>query len=269
MLKTRIVTAAILGGLLLVVLFLAPAAFTRTMFGLTVVAGAWEWAAFGALRTPPARAAYALCIAVLLWLAWSWTADPARLLWLLRVACLWWLLAFLWVTLASGRQQPAVTLLCGVAVLVPAFVAIARLQAGSGTVAGSLAVLWLLLLVFGADIGAYVVGRRFGRLKLAPRVSPSKTWEGLLGGMLAVALIAWGGAGAFDLPSAAAVGFGCAVGLASVVGDLTESMFKRSAGLKDSGALLPGHGGILDRIDSITAAAPLYALGLFGAGLFK
>lgn len=269
MLKTRIVTAAILAGALFVALFLVPAALTRALFALTVVAGAWEWAALGGLRTPPVRAAYALGIAVLLWIAWVWTADPARLLWLLRAACLWWLFAFLWITLAPGRQQPAVTLLCGVPVLVPAFVALARLETGAGIMAGSLAVLWLLLLVFGADIGAYVAGRRFGRLKLAPRVSPSKTWEGLLGGMLAVALIAWGGAGAFDLPPAAAVGFGCAVGLASIVGDLTESMFKRSAGLKDSGALLPGHGGILDRIDSITAAAPLYALGLFGAGLFK
>jgi phosphatidate cytidylyltransferase len=98
-------------------------------------------------------------------------------------------------------------------------------------------------------------------------VSPGKTWEGAFGGLATVALVAWGGAVYFGLPTGRCIAFGCAVGLFSVVGDLTESMFKRSAGLKDSGVMLPGHGGILDRIDSVTAAAPLYALGLFGSGV--
>jgi phosphatidate cytidylyltransferase len=123
------------------------------------------------------------------------------------------------------------------------------------------------LLVTGADIGAFFVGRRFGRLKLAPRVSPAKTWEGASGGIVTVALVAWAGSMYFRLPALPSVAFGCAVGIISMVGDLVESMFKRAAGLKDSGTLLPGHGGMLDRIDSVTAAAPLYALGLFGSGL--
>jgi len=118
-----------------------------------------------------------------------------------------------------------------------------------------------------ADVGAYSAGPTWGRRKLAPRVSPGKTLEGALGGLVLVALVAWRGAAHFGLPPIPVVAFGCVVGIFSVIGDLTESMFKRAAGLKDSGALLPGHGGLLDRIDSVTAAAPLYALGLFGSGV--
>jgi phosphatidate cytidylyltransferase len=268
MLKVRIATAVVLAGLLLVTLFVLPPAAARWAFALCFAGGAWEWARFGGLRSARARAAYTLLVGVLLALGWIGSADPAHRAALLGGACLWWVVAFLWVSFAPGRQHPALTLLSGTAVLVPAFVALARLQAGHGIVRGPVAVLWLLSLVFGADIGAYFAGRGFGRLKLAPRVSPGKTWEGAIGGMLVVAAVAWCGAAAFRVPVAAAVGFGCAVGLFSIVGDLTESMFKRSAGLKDSGTLLPGHGGILDRIDSITAAAPLYALGLFGSRLF-
>jgi phosphatidate cytidylyltransferase len=157
---------------------------------------------------------------------------------------------------------------CGLPVLVPAFIALARLQVATGGFAsGPQIVLWLVLLVIAADVGAYFAGRRFGRRKLAPRVSPGKTLEGALGGIALVSLIAWAGAAHFGLPQPAVVAFGCVVGIFSIVGDLTESMFKRAAGLKDSGILLPGHGGLLDRIDSVTAAAPLYALGLFGTGV--
>jgi phosphatidate cytidylyltransferase len=159
-------------------------------------------------------------------------------------------------------------LACGVPVLVPSFVALSRLQvSGGGFARGPQILLWMLLLVFAADIGAFFAGRRWGRRRLAPRVSPGKTWEGALGGLVTVAVVAVCGALHFGSSVAAGVVFGCAVGIFSIVGDLTESMFKRSAGLKDSGSLLPGHGGILDRIDSVTAAAPLYALGLFGSGV--
>jgi phosphatidate cytidylyltransferase len=147
-------------------------------------------------------------------------------------------------------------------------VALGRLDRVSGEpMRGPAIVLWLVLLVIAADIGAFFVGRSLGKHKLAPQVSPGKTWEGALGGLATVALVAWGGAEYFGLPAWQCIAFGCGVGIFSVIGDLTESMFKRSAGLKDSGVLLPGHGGILDRIDSVTAAAPLYALGLFGSGV--
>jgi len=267
-LRSRILTAAILAGLLLVGLFLLPPRWTVAAFGAVFTFGAWEWAGFGSLRSPWLRIYYALGIAVLLLLSWVWTSRPVNLMILLDVACVWWVVAALWLSWAPGRHRPALTLICGVPVLVPAFIAVARMQFATDRFArGPEAVFWLLLLVIGADIGAFVAGRGLGRRKLAPRVSPGKTWEGAIGGLLTVAAVAWAGAARFGLPIGRGVAFGCAVGIFSIVGDLTESMFKRAAGLKDSGTLLPGHGGMLDRIDSVTAAAPLYALGLFSSGV--
>jgi phosphatidate cytidylyltransferase len=268
MLRTRILTAAVLACMLLAGLFLLPTALTQLAFGMVFTIGAWEWGGFGGLRAPFPRILYAAGVALLLFLAWRWTAAPANLLLLLGAACAWWLIALLWLSLAPSRHRPAVALLCGLPVLVPAFIALARLLgAARGPARGPQLVLWLVLLVVAADVGAYFAGRSLGRRKLAPRVSPGKTLEGALGGLVMVALVAWGGALHFGLAPPAVVAFGCAVGILSIIGDLTESMFKRAAGLKDSGVLLPGHGGLLDRVDSVTAAAPLYALGLFGFGV--
>jgi phosphatidate cytidylyltransferase len=270
MLKTRVLTGCILGALLLLGLFLLPPLWAVLAFGLVFTLGAWEWAGFGALHGVGARFGYALTMAVLLLLSWRWTDDAEHLLILLGAACLWWVIAFFWLILAPARHRPMVTLFCGAAVLAPAFVALSRLQISSaGFARGPFIVLWLVLMVCAADIGAYFAGRAFGRRKLAPRVSPGKTWEGAVGGMLAVVLVAAAGAVYFKLAVPAVMGFGVGLGIFSIVGDLTESMFKRAAALKDSGTLLPGHGGLLDRIDSVTAAAPLYALGLFGASVLR
>lgn len=267
MLRTRIITAIILACGLLITLFLLPPRGAVLVFGAVFTLGAWEWAALGTLLGAQ-RLAYTLGIALLLLLSWIWTNTAMNLTLLLYLGCAWWVIAFLWLSLLPGRQNPALALICGVPVLVPAFVALARMHvAGAGIAHRVEAVLWLLLLVFGADVGAFFVGRSFGRRKLAPRVSPSKTWEGAVGGLLLVAAIAWVGAQRFGLPIFSGIAFGCTVGIFSIVGDLTESMFKRAAGLKDSGHWLPGHGGVLDRIDSVTAAAPLYALGIFGSGV--
>lgn len=270
MLKTRILTAMILAGILLAGLFLLPPLAAAAAFGAVFTIGAWEWSGFGGVTGTGTRLAYAGAVALTLVLAWEWTAVPANLLLLLGLACLWWVISLLWLTVAPLQHRPALALLCGVPVLVPACIALARLlTATRGFARGPQIVLWLVLLVIASDIGAYFAGRRFGKRKLAPRVSPGKTWEGALGGLAMTALVAWGGAAYFGLPPLEALAFGCGVGVFSIVGDLTESMFKRAAGLKDSGRLLPGHGGLLDRIDSVTAAAPLYALGLFGSGVIK
>ncbi|MFI4891748.1 MAG: phosphatidate cytidylyltransferase [Steroidobacterales bacterium] len=267
MLKVRVLTAVILSGFLLAAIFLLPARGTVLVFGVICALGAWEWSGFGALRAPLARGAYTLVLGALLYLGWLASSAPAYFYGLMAAACLWWVAAFLWLTLAPGWQRPALTLGCGAIVLVPAFTALARLrQGGLAGVSGPQLVLWLALLVVAADIGAFFSGRAFGRHKLAPHVSPGKTWEGALGGLAAVAVVSWIGAQRMQLPLLNGVLFGCAAGVFSIIGDLTESMFKRAAGLKDSGAILPGHGGVLDRIDSITAAAPIYVLGLFATG---
>ena len=238
------------------------------VFGAAFSMAAWEWAGFGLLATFAARLAYVIGVALLMALAWLWSEASADWLLLFWFAVGWWSISFLWICLAPERQNPALTLLCGIPVLVPAFVAVAKLRLVDHAPAHAPeALLWMLLLVFGADVGAYFVGRALGTHKMAPRVSPGKTWEGAAGGLVVVAMVAWLGAYRFGVPVPKAMAFGCVVGLASMVGDLTESMFKRSAGLKDSGVLLPGHGGVLDRIDSITAAAPLFALGFFLSGL--
>jgi len=269
-LRTRVITGCILGALLLLGLFLLPPHWAVLAFGAVFAVGAWEWAGFAALRGAAARACYTLSVALVFLLGWRWTEDPAHLLILLEAACAWWIIALAWLILAPTRHRPALALLCGLPVLVPAFLALARMQISAhANRSGALIVLWLVLMVCAADIGAYFAGRSFGRRKLAPRISPGKTWEGAVGGVSLAALVAWCGAEYFDLPQLGAIAFGCAVGIFSIIGDLTESMFKRAAALKDSGALLPGHGGLLDRLDSVTAAAPLYALGLFGSGVIR
>ncbi len=127
--------------------------------------------------------------------------------------------------------------------------------------------LFALLIVWVADSGAYFAGKALGRVKLAPAISPGKTWEGVIGGLVLVAALAIGVGLWRDLNIGVFVPFCLAIGAISVVGDLTVSMFKRTAGVKDSGSLFPGHGGVLDRIDSVAAAAPLFALGLTWLGL--
>jgi phosphatidate cytidylyltransferase len=269
MLRTRVLTALVLAGILLTGLFVLPPHSTVLLFGAVFTLGAWEWAGFASLKGAQ-RWLYTGLIALSLLFGWFWSAQGEHLFWLLAAACGWWIVALLWLSLAPARHQAALTLVCGLPVLVPAFLAVARLQVTTrGIARGPQIVLWLVLLVIAADIGAYFAGRSLGRRKLAPRVSPGKTVEGAVGGLVLVAAVAGAAAAHFSLPALSAVIFGCAVGICSIVGDLTESMFKRAAGLKDSGSLLPGHGGLLDRIDGFTAAAPLYALGLLSSGAVR
>ncbi|MFZ1100684.1 MAG: phosphatidate cytidylyltransferase [Steroidobacteraceae bacterium] len=259
-LRTRIVTAVVLAVVLLAVVLGLPPVATVAVITAVVVAGAWEWSAFVRLKSVSRRVAYVAFVVLLLALAWRASAARDTRDLILAGAVVWWLAAFLWVAFAPRWVSPWSAGLAGVLALVPSWVAMVRLRLSLPH--GAEWVLFALLLVWVADIGAFFVGRRFGRIRLAPEVSPGKTWEGALGGLAVSALVAVAGAAWFRvallsfLPLClAAVGF-------SIVGDLTESLLKRFAGMKDSGSILPGHGGVMDRIDSVTGAAPVLLLGL-------
>jgi len=264
MLRQRVVTAVILVPLLIAVVLVLPRPVAVACMAAIVLAGAWEWAVFPGLSSTASRLVYVGLVAVAMAVLWFVTDDPGQIRKLMAVAAIWWLAAFVWLAVAPSRVGRVSAGLAGVLVLAPAWVGLARLQSNGEL--GPWLVLFLLVLVWAADIGAYFSGRRLGRIKLAPRVSPGKTWEGVIGGLVAAAIVAvamgyWLGQGITFVVLC------LAVVLASVIGDLTESMFKRYAGVKDSGAVFPGHGGVLDRIDSVTASVPFYLLGLGWLGI--
>jgi len=264
MLKQRIITALLLAPFALLVILWVPHPITMVVFGLLVLAGAWEWAAFAGLTSPLARLSYVVVIGAGLAALWMTGPQNAHLDLVLYVAVTWWVIAACWIAVMPTYVNRTATLLAGVLVLVPTWLALVRLHALAAQL-----LLFLVLLVVAADVGAYFGGRKFGKHKLAPRVSPGKTWEGVYGGIVAASLLALVGVFWFRFSAVTFVVLCTVVVIASIVGDLTESLFKRHAGLKDSGNLLPGHGGVLDRVDSVTAAAPVFLLGLERLGLLS
>ena len=259
-LRQRILTALALAVVVLGVLLAMPPRAAVAVVAVAMFAGAWEWSGFAAIRSRAARAAYACAVVACATLAWAWTAEPANLAVFLRATAAWWAVGLAWVVFAPGRGGPRAAAACGFLVLVPAAVGLGRLALIEPY--GQVLLLFLVVLVAAADVGAYFGGRLLGRHKLAPRVSPGKTWEGFFAGMIAASIAAACGAALVGMPMAAWLAVCVPVALVSVVGDLVESMWKRHAGIKDSSGLLPGHGGVLDRIDSLTAAGPAFLLGL-------
>lgn len=282
MLKQRIITAIIMTAVVvLAILFLSIPQLAFFLL-LLVVMGAWEWSRLSGLSNYVARAIYvfAVIFLALLFVDWSslslvipaWLAQLKSVLSLqlftvrdyLGAAGVFWAIALLWVKTypMSAKIWGAAwfRLLMGLFILVPMWLALLSIR---GMENGIVYIFILLGIVTAADTGAYFTGRAWGNAKLAPTVSPGKSWAGFWGGLVASLLfcsiiwLSWSGM---------TVNFGqlavlsLATGLASVLGDLMESMVKRHAGIKDSGHLLPGHGGFMDRMDSMTAAAPIYAL---------
>lgn len=278
MLKQRVITALVLAAIFLLALFGLPPGYFSFFIGAVVLIGAWEWANLSGFPAIWQRLAYtgvllALLTGAAIYLGFEGEASPhlnsSAIRELLIVGCGWWALALLLVQgyPSSGLLwgHKALRLLMGLLVLIPTWVALMYVRQQDS---GAWLVLLLMLVVAVADSGGYFAGRRFGKHKLAPAVSPGKTWEGFAGGFIANCLLALILSQALDVSLLIMLVLIVPTSLISVLGDLLESMVKRHAGVKDSGSILPGHGGILDRVDGITAGAPVFALALLASGAF-
>lgn len=275
MLKPRLITATILAAIFVAMLiFLTPLLFAQMLVIVFLVAG-WEWANLAALKTPTLRYGFILALGVSLIAVANVVDlqtqfDPLASYNLCLSVVAFWALIFLWLqgypSSAILWSPKPIKLFIGLILLTSTWLAIASiLMMENGKWLIGLAMATVIL----ADVGGYVVGKLFGRHKLAPTISPGKTWEGLFGGVLFQLVFI--GLLKIALPDAdllMLVLLIIPVGLISVVGDLFESMVKRQRGVKDSSSLLPGHGGILDRLDGVMAAMPLFFVIIFMANPF-
>ncbi len=272
-LQRRTLTAVLLAPLAVAAILLLPTAYLALVLGLVILIGAWEWTTLSGVEPFSGRLAYVALVAACLLFLWQ---DSMRQLFgylMVLMAILWGGVAVFLFRVRSIEVSPGLEPLLlpiGLFVLLGPWAAIVHLHAVSRD--GPMLVLLLFILIWTADTAAYFTGRAWGRAKLAPVLSPGKTWVGVFGALIGAAL--WGLALAWMLGLSPVKGLAamavCALtAFISVVGDLFESLLKRRRGVKDSGSLLPGHGGVLDRVDSLTAAAPVFTLGLFLLGAWS
>jgi len=270
MLKQRILTALVLVPLVVWGIIALPSPWLALLFGVVVAQGGWEWSRLMRIEFGGLRLAYVALVLSGMVGGWYLFAQGGEVWLALPVLSLfWWLLALVWVLTyprtVSRWSNPFVQGVIGLLVLLPAWVAVIGLHASHDGL-GPWLVMYMLSLIWVADSGAYFGGRRFGKRKLAPAVSPGKSWEGVFSALILTGLYALLAASLFGLGGnqwPAFVVLSLVTVMFSILGDLAESMFKRHAGVKDSGTLLPGHGGVLDRIDSITSAAPVFVVGFW------
>jgi len=266
MLRQRVITAAVLAVLVVWAVLKLPVAGFGAALLAVILPAAWEWARLAGLGETRDRLLYGGAVLASIAALWPLAENSGFVVGLLVAVVAGWCWALVWMWRYAGRpdrrDRPLTVAAAGLIVLVAPWVALVALRDEYG----ARYVLFLLLLVWAADIGAYFAGRRWGRRKLALAISPGKTWEGAVGAGAAALAFALAGAAALGLgsrwPGFVAI---CMVTVGfSIAGYLFESMLKRQCGMKDSGTLLPGHGGVLDRVDSLTAAAPIFLLGLYG-----
>ncbi len=265
MLKQRIITAIILAAFVIAAILMLPNNWLAVLFAAIALIGAWEWT--NLLNSPNLirKILYVVFIAASLWATWLY-ATPEHTGLILLVASLWWAAVVIFLAMFDQNWLGKAWLhklleFSGFVVLVPSYFAMVLLHRIDPAM-----LLYLMFLVAFADIAAYFAGKKFGKNKLAPTLSPGKSREGLFGALGASLIIAAIGISFFQFERGLWLYFAglCLLtALISIVGDLFESLLKRQAGEKDSSNLLPGHGGILDRIDSLTAAAPGFVLGLY------
>ena len=262
MLKLRLASGLGLAAVMIAAIVYLPDPWLAAFLLVLALVAVREWAKLAGIETRVGWIAYATVVSATV--AALWLATPEWRQGVLVCGAVFWLGAGV-VVLAYPRsrtllQSKPTMVVLGILIVASTWLALveARTDYGPGVL------IWLLAAAAAADIGAYFAGHRFGRRKLAPQISPGKTWEGFAGGGLAT--LAWGVAGAalFAADLAGAVvswlGMAAVLFLASVTGDLFESAFKRARGVKNSGAILPGHGGMLDRIDSVVATAPVFVV---------
>lgn len=266
MLIQRIITALVLLPIVLAALFLLEPDGFAVFAGVVVALAAWEWARLAGLHRQVSRVLYALVVVAIV--ATISLAPEISRSFLLYAALAWWVASlFLVISFPSSSafwSSTGVRIIIGIYILVPFWVAIVFMRSADIVVYPGLSPLWLifytLFIVFAADTGAYFAGKTLGKSKLAPKVSPGKSWAGFWGGLISACLFALAACVQLDVPLSLYVQLVILTAITSVfsvVGDLTESMFKRQAGIKDSSQLLPGHGGVMDRIDSLVAAFPV------------
>lgn len=271
MLKQRLITAFTLGPLSIWAILSLPSEIFAVIIAVFIIMGAWEWARFIGAISMQLRFSYCAVLGVILYTLWSLMSSYVNeIVYVLSVAAIWWSFASVFVLfyprLTDIWGNKTIKALSGYLVLIPCWMALVYMHTMPMFGAGY--TLFVIMLMWFADSAAYFGGKQWGKNKLAQRVSPGKTLEGVYAALLvsviyiliAGYLLDYVKAGPGELFK-----FLCLslfVVLVSIVGDLTESMFKRQSGVKDSGSLLPGHGGVLDRIDSLTAAAPVFTLGL-------
>ena len=272
MTRTRLLAALVMAPVAIAAILLLPTEWMMALAAVVFMLGLWEWFDLAEIEDTLARTvllvAHLALMAALVWASRSNAGFSFVLLELMTViGVVWWLLALAWLgryKFASDHDTHArvFKLAAGALATIPAWCALAWIHGGVPD--GHRWLLTALMVVWAADTGAYFSGRRFGKRNLSPNISPNKTVEGLVGGLLlavvvGVVLSLVAGASVEQLPAVALVS--AIAALFSVVGDLFESLLKRHAGVKDSGHLIPGHGGILDRLDGVLAALPAFALG--------
>lgn len=277
MLRQRVITAIVLAVVLLAINFLTKASVFATLIGLVFLLGMWEWTRLAGVHGHAWRSVLLVGYAAVFALLWQVCKTPWW--WVpVLVGLVWWLVALFWLSRRSVAAQPnarnaLLKLFAGLLVATPAWCAAVVMHgdlAAPHAGRGPWWVVFFLCIVVAADIGAYSAGRRLGRVKLAPAISPGKTREGVYGALVCSAIVALIGGILLQVPGGrlpAIVALGLITVLFSIVGDLFESLIKRHAGVKDSGTLFPGHGGVFDRMDSVVAALPVFVLGKFLLGL--